>query len=313
MGMFDEVVCRYRLPHHQEARFQTKDLAAVALRERCLGGLLDEYLITEDGRLRRHVHEREWVEDAGAPFRGYLRSVRDWWEDVPGAHGDVLIYTSEPVIASPRGTSDETADAPAANGATAEGPVRFIEFLIRFTHGRVEHVVDLSEPRPPGAQAVDIAQGAPDDVKPAQRIPPRGAEERLLAGIKASCASLEALLERANDHWGREDVVYRYYHQSFKVYAIQSLTLAIVAALQQLLPDHSLCTPFRQIIDAGTGKRFRREHNEAWAETTRPMIEAFLHAHYFLEMVVKYGRSLESPPPVLPSGWAAVLTLYGLR
>jgi hypothetical protein len=87
MGMFDEVVCRYRLPHHQEARFQTKDLAAVALGERCLGGLLDEYLITEDGRLRRHVHEREWVEDAGAPFRGYLRSVRDWWEDVPGRTG----------------------------------------------------------------------------------------------------------------------------------------------------------------------------------------------------------------------------------
>ena len=105
MGMFDEVVCRYRLPHHQEARFQTKDLAAVALGERCLGGLLDEYLITEDGRLRRHVHEREWVEDAGAPFRGYLRSVRDWWEDVPGAHGDVVVYTTEPAIASPRAKS----------------------------------------------------------------------------------------------------------------------------------------------------------------------------------------------------------------
>jgi hypothetical protein len=31
------------------------------------------------------------------------------------------------------------------------------------------------------------------------------------------------------------------------------------------------------------------------------------------EMTLKYGRSLESPPRVLPSGWAAVLTLYGLR
>lgn len=150
MGMFDEVVCRYRLPHRQEARFQTKDLAAVALGERCLGGLLDEYLITEDGRLRRHVHEREWVEDAGAPFRGYLRSVRDWWEDVPRAHGDVLIYTSEPATASPWETAGETADAPVDDGTAAERPVRFIEFLIRFTHGRVEHVTDLSEPRPPG-------------------------------------------------------------------------------------------------------------------------------------------------------------------
>jgi hypothetical protein len=87
-----------------------------------------------------------------------------------------------------------------------------------------------------------------------------------------------------------------------------------VAALQQLLPDHSLCSPFRQIIDAGTGKHFRPEHNQRWAETTRPMLEAFFHAHYFLEMVVKYGRtSSRQQPPVLPSGWAAVLTLYGLR
>ena len=43
MGMFDDVGCRYRLPHHQDATFQTKDLAAVALGERCLDGLLDEY------------------------------------------------------------------------------------------------------------------------------------------------------------------------------------------------------------------------------------------------------------------------------
>jgi hypothetical protein len=42
------------------------------------------------------------------------------------------------------------------------------------------------------------------------------------------------------------------------------------------------------------------------------MIEAFFHALYFLEMMVKYGRILASPPRVLPSGWAAVLTLYGL-
>lgn len=158
MGMFDEVVCRYRLPHHQDATFQTKDLAAVALGERGLGGLLDEYLITEDGRLRRHVHEREWVEDAGAPFRGYLKSVRDWWEDVPEAHGDVVIYTSEPAAVSADeavagATADSLPDDPAAN----DGPIRFIEFRIRFTNGRVQHVLDLGEPRPPGDQAADAA------------------------------------------------------------------------------------------------------------------------------------------------------------
>jgi hypothetical protein len=30
-------------------------------------------------------------------------------------------------------------------------------------------------------------------------------------------------------------------------------------------------------------------------------------------MLVKYGLELEAPPCLLPSGWAAVLSLYGLR
>jgi hypothetical protein len=208
MGMFDEVVCRYRLPHHQDATFQTKDLAAVALGERCLDGLLDEYLITEDGRLRRHVHEREWVEDAGAPFRGYLKSVRDWWEDLPEAHGDVVIYTSETAVDLPdEAVAGAAADSMPDHLVTTDGPIRFIEFRIRFTNGRVQHVLDLSEPRPPGDQAGDAAPHEPDDAEAGPRIPPRSAEEQLLTSIRESLASLEALLERATDHWGREDAV----------------------------------------------------------------------------------------------------------
>jgi hypothetical protein len=54
--------------------------------------------------------------------------------------------------------------------------------------------------------------------------------------------------------------------------------------------------------------RFRR-----FGEATRPILEAFFHARYFLEMVCRYGRELAEPPSPLPSGWAAVLYLYGLR
>jgi hypothetical protein len=59
--------------------------------------------------------------------------------------------------------------------------------------------------------------------------------------------------------------------------------------------------------------KFRPEHNARWLETTRPIVEAFFHARYFLEMAVRYGRSLEAPPTLMPSGWAALLSLYGLR
>jgi hypothetical protein len=43
------------------------------------------------------------------------------------------------------------------------------------------------------------------------------------------------------------------------------------------------------------------------------MLEAFFHARFMLEMIVKFGRSLEEPPQTLPSGWATVLYLYDLR
>jgi hypothetical protein len=45
---------------------------------------------------------------------------------------------------------------------------------------------------------------------------------------------------------------------------------------------------------------------------TRPIVEAFFHAGFFLEMAVRYAK-LETPPRPLPSGYAALLHLYQLR
>ncbi|HTP49195.1 MAG TPA: hypothetical protein VMK42_00730 [Anaeromyxobacteraceae bacterium] len=58
---------------------------------------------------------------------------------------------------------------------------------------------------------------------------------------------------------------------------------------------------------------FQIADNERWCEVTRPMLEAFFHARFFLEMAVRYGYELEAPPRSLPSGWAAFLYLYDLR
>jgi hypothetical protein len=107
--------------------------------------------------------------------------------------------------------------------------------------------------------------------------------------------------------------IYRFYHQSFKVYQLQSSTLKIVEKLQALAPDRELNSWFMQIVHEGTGKKFALEDNEKWLAMTRPILKAFFHARYFLEMAVKYGRELEYPPRVMPSGWAALLYLYKLR
>jgi hypothetical protein len=68
------------------------------------------------------------------------------------------------------------------------------------------------------------------------------------------------------------------------------LTLAIVDALRELLPDAALDPRFLRIIESGTGKTFTYDMNAAWDAATRPLLEAFFHAEYFLAMAVKYGR-----------------------
>ena len=138
-------------------------------------------------------------------------------------------------------------------------------------------------------------------------------EAGLLANIKASLPRLETLLDRARSHWEYEDYVYRFYHGSFKVFGVQSITTAIVKELRGLLPGVELNSHFLAIVEEGTGKTFAVEANAKWNATTRPLLEAFFHARFMLEMIVKYGRELGNPPETLPSGWAAVLYLYGLR
>ena len=141
----------------------------------------------------------------------------------------------------------------------------------------------------------------------------REEETKLLAAIKEALPGLEKIWEHSNSPWGYEDPVYRFYHQSMKVYFAQGQIAEIVKALQGLAPHLPLNPWFTQIVDEGTAETFTQEVNDRWLEATRPILEAFFHARYFLEMVCRYGRELEEPPESLPSGWAAVLYLYGLR
>jgi hypothetical protein len=134
---------------------------------------------------------------------------------------------------------------------------------------------------------------------------------RLLSSLKAAGPRLKQLLEES----GRchQDAVYRFYHQSFKVYHLQRMTLDIVEALVALAPERPLNADFRCIIEAGTAQVFHSDVNDHWLSETRPIIEAFFHARYFLEMAIHYGQALDEPPNALPSGWAALLYLFNLR
>jgi hypothetical protein len=137
--------------------------------------------------------------------------------------------------------------------------------------------------------------------------------EKLLQTIKARLPELEKTLTDACGHWQAEDGFYRYYHGSFKVYGLQAVTDRVVATLRSLLPERELNKWFLDIIGGGTGKTFEPGLGRNWHVETRPILEAFFHARAMLEYAVKYGRELETAPQMLPSGWAAVLYLYGIR
>lgn len=172
-----------------------------------------------------------------------------------------------------------------------------------------------------GRQSGCIAVGSenrsisPDGGRHHQVVPDDRPEAReLLSNLKRDRDQLGAILDRASGEWGYEDFIYRFWHQSFKVYYLQGHTVAMVDALRAVSPDDRRLHPwFEEIIRAGTGRHFEREHNRRWLEVTRPILEAFWHSRFFVEMAVKYSQELDEPPNLLASGWAALLYLYELR
>ncbi len=273
MGMFDTITCEYPLPDAEHQDFE--------FQTKDLERHLDHYVITRTGRLirraRRHSRSSGPVRDVPWPL-----------------HGDLRFYTS-----------------------IEEGEThRWVEYVARFTHGRVKSIqvcerkdgkVRETPPARAAESSEEAAEGAGDATTPV-----RSAEAVLLANLRSRAADLDALLESSSDHWGFEDPIYRFYHQSLEVYDLQAQTREMVRVLEALAPGRTLHPGFLEIIEEGTGREFEPGHNADWARITRPIVEAFFHARYFLEMAVRYAH-LEEPPSPLPSGYAALLELYGLR
>ena len=135
----------------------------------------------------------------------------------------------------------------------------------------------------------------------------------VISGMKKHMPEMEALREKIN-RWDEEDLIYRFYHRSFKTYYLQNYTIAIFDLIKRIKPEECEIDPyFLQIIEEGTAHKFERVHNENWLKWTRPILEAYFHARYFLDMTIRYGKELEGDVDCLPSGWAAILCLYSLR
>lgn len=144
--------------------------------------------------------------------------------------------------------------------------------------------------------------------------------DRILPNIKNKLSELIKLQNNIELMEIYEDGIYRFYHQSFKVYSVQTTTMHLVMLFTHIgrtsetdEPEDVLCKRFMDIIHDGVGHVFTMEANSYWEQETRPILEAFLHAKYFLDMMVKYGTELEEAPQCMPFGWAAILSLYQMQ
>jgi hypothetical protein len=137
--------------------------------------------------------------------------------------------------------------------------------------------------------------------------------ELLLNKIRANLAEIESLYKNFISF--EEDYIYRFYHQSFKVFgAVEEIKTARIL-FEKIAPDGiKINNWYSQIIDEAIGKDFDWEKTNAdWLNETRPILEAFWHSKYFLEQMISCANDLDESPQILPSGWAAVLYLYNLR
>lgn len=216
------------------------------------------------------------------------------------------VYTNKPVVADLVHTGD-----------TALGPddeTLYYEVDVSYCYGLPP---DRGQDDPPAATSKATWLPAPE-------LPCQGALQKLvhdpvknpdelLKSIKANMAHLDRLLESISGHWTYEDYVYRFYHQSFKVYHLQHATRNIIHWFNRVGHNAPLNGWFQVIVAEGTGHKFEMSHNKEWLKHTRPIVEAFFHAKYFLEMMIKYGKELDGDVQCMPSGYAALLYLYNMR
>lgn len=141
-------------------------------------------------------------------------------------------------------------------------------------------------------------------------------DRALLANIKQAMPELSRLKLKVDDEWISDDGPYRFYHQSFKVFYLKEIVRDVLEMIRSLdpKPQKSFSPMFEEIVNDCMSQEFSGvSTNMNWTKETRPVVEAFFHAKFFLDKLVECGLELQEPPQMLPLKWAAVLCLYNIR
>ena len=123
--------------------------------------------------------------------------------------------------------------------------------------------------------------------------------DRLLAETKAKIIEIENLKIRFDAY--EEDFVYRFYHQSFKLFYVKDLIRDARNLFEKIAPHGTELNPwFTHIVNDGIEKEFELEKtNPNWLSETRPILEAYWHTRYFVNQLARFGRELDKCPQLL--------------
>lgn len=128
-------------------------------------------------------------------------------------------------------------------------------------------------------------------------------------------AELDALAAEVADgsRFDPVEMIYRFWHQSFKVFYLQSHTVRIDEMFKELCPPGAELSPwFRELIDEGTGLVFDLSMNDTWSRSVRPIVDAFLHARFLLDRVREVTME-DATARIISYPYATVLELFSLR
>ena len=137
--------------------------------------------------------------------------------------------------------------------------------------------------------------------------------DRLLSNIKAKRGELKSVHRSLISL--EPELVYRFYHQSTKVFWLKNGIENAKKLFSEIAPDGKTLNPwFSEIVDQVINAEFNDETtNKNWLTETRPILEALWHCKYFIEQMLSSADSLDKAPMILPYDWAGVLYLYNLR
>jgi hypothetical protein len=144
-------------------------------------------------------------------------------------------------------------------------------------------------------------------------------EKEIIAQIHEQRKEISEIQEIIlNREIGIENMIYRFYHSSFNVYDLQTVTERIIRLFCDIgkCHFHDLNPYYIEIVSEGIRKKFDYSHNIRWTHETRPILEAFFHSRHLFEMMAKHGLEMdakEKPSASLKEGWASVLYLYKIR